>query len=164
MILGGFSLIDLVENDTTKKKFALKRITCHSVEDQNIALKEIETSKQINHQNVVKIVEHSIDGCADIVINQTSQVYIVLPYYKNGSLLDYLNTRAKTHDFISEMQVLQMFLGVCEGLKAFHETSPPVSHRDLKTANICLSNSYEPIIVDLGSAAEARIQVCFIVF
>lgn len=30
----GFSTIDLVQNDRTRRKFALKRITCHSIEDQ----------------------------------------------------------------------------------------------------------------------------------
>ena len=30
----GFSTIDLVENVRTGKKYALKRITCHSTEDQ----------------------------------------------------------------------------------------------------------------------------------
>lgn len=42
-----------------------------------------------------------------------------------------------------------------------HEIKPePIAHRDLKTANICLSDQMEPIIVDLGSATEARVQVC----
>ena len=35
---GGFSTVDLVEDCETGKKFALKRILCHSIEDQNIAL------------------------------------------------------------------------------------------------------------------------------
>lgn len=60
-----------------------------------------------------------------------------------------------------EGHVLQIFLGICEGLKAFHEAQPePLAHRDLKTANICMSDSMEPIIVDLGSATEARVQIC----
>ena len=35
---GGFSTVDLVEDCETGKKFALKRILCHSIEDQNVAL------------------------------------------------------------------------------------------------------------------------------
>lgn len=84
----------------------------------------------------------------------------MLPYYKNGSLQDHLNFRARNKDFMPEGQVLQLFLGICEGLRAFHEAQPePLAHRDLKTANICLSNGMEPIIVDLGSAAVARVQI-----
>lgn len=62
---------------------------------------------------------------------------------------------------MSEAHVLQVFLGICDGVKAFHNAKPePLAHRDLKTANICMSDSMEPIIVDLGSATEARLQIC----
>lgn len=153
-------MIDLVENNTTRTKFALKRITCHSIEDQEIALREIELMGRINSENVVRVIDHAITGQADIVVNATSEVYIVLPYYKNGSLQDHLNFRARNRDSMPEGQVLQLFLGICEGLRAFHEAQPePLAHRDLKTANICLSNGMEPIIVDLGSAATARLQI-----
>jgi serine/threonine kinase 16 len=153
-------VIDLVENKTTKKKYALKRITCHSLEDQKIALKEIEICKKIIHPNFVKIIDFCVKGDADIVINQKSYISILLPYYKNGNLHDHLQIRAKNLDNISENQVLLIFSGICEGLKAMHESTPePLAHRDLKTANICLSDSMEPILVDLGSATEARLQI-----
>lgn len=156
----GFSMIDLVENNTTRTKFALKRITCHSIEDQEIALREIELMGRINSDNVIRVIDHAVTGQADIVVNATSEVYIVLPYYKNGSLQDHLNFRARNKDCMPEGQILQLFLGICEGVRAFHEAQPePLAHRDLKTANICLSNGMEPIIVDLGSAAVARVQI-----
>uniref|UniRef100_A0A1B0D4F1 non-specific serine/threonine protein kinase n=1 Tax=Phlebotomus papatasi TaxID=29031 RepID=A0A1B0D4F1_PHLPP len=157
----GFSIIDLVENSTTKTKYALKRMTCHGIEDQQIALREIELSSSINHRNIINIVDYMVEGNADIVINATSEVYMVLPYYKNGSLQDNLNHRARSRDFMNETQALHIFLGVCEGLKALHEAKPdPIAHRDLKTANICLSDTMEPVLVDLGSATEARVQIC----
>lgn len=157
----GFSLIDLVENSITRKRYALKRITCYSIDDQNIGMREIEICRKINHENVVQVVDYVLKGSADIVINTTSQLYMVLPYYKNGSLQDHLNIRARTKDFMPEAQVLQLFLGICEGVKALHDAKPePLAHRDLKTANICLTDTFEPVIVDLGSATEARVQIC----
>ena len=156
----GFSVIDLVQNNTTKKKYALKRITCHSIEDESVALKEIEVCRQINHPNVIKLVDHVQKGSADIVLNTNSKIFMVLPYYKNGSLYDHLLMRAKRNDHMPESEVVNIFLGVCEGLKSFHEAKPfPLAHRDLKTANICFSDSMEPVIVDLGSTGEARMQV-----
>lgn len=95
------------------------------------------------------------------MINTTSQAYLVLPYYKNGSLHDNLMVRSRNHDHMGESQVLHIFLGICEGLKALHEAKPvPLAHRDMKTANVCLSDTMEPVLVDLGSAAEARLQIC----
>ncbi|XP_061392431.1 serine/threonine-protein kinase 16 [Musca vetustissima] len=158
---GGFSLIDLAENNITRKLYAVKRITCHSIDDQNIALREIENCRRIDSENVIKVIDYELKGSADIVINTTSTLYIVLPYYKHGSLHDHLQMRAKRQDFMPESQIMQIFLGICEGLRAIHESKPvPLAHRDLKTANICLSDSFEPIIVDLGSMTEARLQIC----
>lgn len=145
----------------TRRMYALKRITCHSIEDQNIALREIENCRKIESDNVIQVIDYELKGSADIVINTISKLYIVLPYYKHGSLADHLQMRSKKYDFMPEAQILQIFIGICDGLKAIHEATPvPLAHRDLKTANICLSDSFEPIIVDLGSMTEARLQIC----
>lgn len=135
-------MIDLVENATTKRKYALKRITCHSIEDQKIALREVELTRTIRHPNVVEIIDFELKGDADIVINTTSNVNILFPFFKNGSLQDHLNMRAKTKDYMAESQVLQIFVGICEGVKALHEAKPePLAHRDLKTGNFSLLQS-----------------------
>lgn len=124
----------MVENASTKRKYAVKRITCHSIEDQKNAMREIEITRSIQHPNIVEIIEHAINGNADIVVNTTSQIYMLLPYFANGSLHDHLTYRAKQKDFMAEDQVLRLFLGICEGLKALHEAKPtPLAHRDLKT-------------------------------
>lgn len=110
---------------------------------------------------MINVIDYVIKGTADIVINVTSLAYIILPYFKNGSLQDNLNLRARNKDFMPEGHVLQIFLGICEGVKAFHDAKPdPLAHRDLKTANICMSDQMEPVIVDLGSTTEARVQIC----
>ena len=154
-------MIDLVENTSTKRKYALKRMTCHSKEDEEVARQEINVMNSIEHKNVIKLVDSHFKGSADIVINAMSQVYLVLPYYKNGSLHDNLMVRARKQDYMGESQILHMFLGICDGLKALHEAAPtPLAHRDLKTANVCLSDSMEPVLVDLGSATAARVQIC----
>lgn len=153
-------MIDLIESTATKRKFALKRVSCHSRDDETVALREIEISKIVQHKNVIDIVDYELKGCADIVLNTVSKLDIVLPYFRNGTLADHLLVRSKTHNYMSEGQILQIFLGICEGLRAFHEARPvPLAHRDLKTANICLSDTMEPVIIDLGSASEARIEI-----
>jgi len=62
-----------------------------------------------------------------------------------------LERRAKNYDYMSFTDILSIFLQICEGVKAFHEAKPePLAHRDLKTANIVLSDNGIPIIIDLG--------------
>jgi serine/threonine kinase 16 len=156
--LGGFSNIDLVESTHTHRKYALKRITNHSKEDEKNALNEIEVIKKLSpHSNITKVVDFSLEGSADDFHNQISHLNIVIPYYKNGSLDTYLSRKSKLNDFISERQVLALFSGICEGVRAIHEIG--YAHRDLKVANVCLSDSMEPVLVDFGSAAKARVEV-----
>lgn len=147
-----------MENTNTHRKYALKRITNHSKQDEKKAANEIEVIKKLSpHSNITKIIDFSLDGSADDFLNQTSHLNIVLPYYKNGSLDFYLARKAKNNDFISERQVLGLFLGISEGVRAIHEIG--YAHRDLKTGNVCLSDQMEPILVDFGSAAKARIEI-----
>jgi serine/threonine kinase 16 len=159
LILGGFSNIDLVENTSSRRKYALKRITSHSQQDEKSSLKEIEIIKKLSpHPNITKVIDFTLEGTADDLVNATSSLCIVLPYYKNGSLDTYLARKSKFNDFISERQVLVIFNGICEGVRAIHECG--YAHRDLKTGNVCLSESMEPVLVDFGSSTEARIEIC----
>lgn len=121
-------------------------------------MKEIEIIKKLSpHPNITKIIDFSVEGQADDLLNIASSLYILMPYYKNGSLDSYLNRKAKFNDFIAERQVLLIFSGICEGVRAIHETG--YAHRDLKTGNVCLSDSMEPVLVDFGSASEARFEI-----
>lgn len=63
-----------------------------------------------------------------------------------------LERRGKMSDYMDPREILEMFLQICEGLKAFHEAKPePLAHRDLKTANIVLGDGMTPVIMDLGN-------------
>lgn len=94
----------------------------------------MELTRSIKHPNVVEIIDFELRGDADIVINTISHVNILFPFFKNGTLQDHLNMRARATDYMAESQVLQIFVGICEGVKALHEAKPePLAHRDLKT-------------------------------
>lgn len=158
---GGFSTVLLVEDTITHKKYAIKKIVCHGQEDQRLAAKEVEYHNIVKHPNVIECIDSTHKGTADPLVNATSEVLIVLPYYHRGTLANELERRAKTNDYLSATEILNIFLQICEGVKAFHEAKPePLAHRDLKTANIVLDDGATPIIMDLGSVAPARVKVC----
>jgi len=157
---GGFSTIDLVEDTRTGREFVIKRITCHSTEDQNIAIKEIQMHRQFgDHRNILEVVRSDITGTADIVHNTTSQVNIVLPYFQRGSLQDELDKRCERKDPFPEEMLLRMFLGVCLGVEVLHSADTPVAHRDIKPQNILLDKDMTPVLMDLGSACPARVTI-----
>lgn len=71
--------------------------------------------------------------------------------FQRGTLANELERRAKNCDYMNPIDILSIFLQICEGVKAFHETKPePLAHRDLKTANIVLTDDETPVIMDLG--------------
>jgi len=158
---GGFSTVLLVEHSRTRKRYAVKKIICHGREDQKNAFQEIEYHKIINHPNVIPCLDSTASGCADPILNTTSEVLILLPYYSRGTLAYYLETRSKTKQYLDQMEILRMFLQICEGVKAFHDAKPvALAHRDLKPANILLDVDNTPVIMDLGSVASACVKVC----
>ena len=70
---------------------------------------------------------------------------------QKGTLATELERRTKNNEHFSPLEVLNIFLQICEGVKAFHEAKPePLAHRDLKTANIVMGDGYTPVIMDLG--------------
>lgn len=173
-------------------------------------------------------------------------VYIILPYYSHGNLQDIINANLVNGNHIPEPELLKLFAGICQCIKAMHKhamksggasrvlsseprsrannsssssssvsdqqqqlinsmetqsydnsseqhllegaqadddddndsdldleinfddadensnatalgTMVPYAHRDIKPANIMLDNSGRPVLMDLGSAARARI-------
>lgn len=56
---------------------------------------------------------------------------------------------------------MRLFVGICEGVKYLHDFTPDaLAHRDLKSANVCLSDQMIPVLMDLGSCAVAKVQIC----
>lgn len=157
---GGFSTVYLAEESGSKKLVAIKKIICHGFEDEKIAMREAEYHEILQHENILRCIDSSLTGHVDPVLNSTSMVLLVLPYYPRGTLHHELEKRAPSNSHMDPVEILSMFLQICEGIKVFHEAKPePLAHRDLKTANILLDASNSPIIMDLGSVARARIKI-----
>lgn len=55
-------MIDLVESNTTKRKYALKRMTCHSKEDEDVVKQEINVMTSIDHKNVIRLIDYMFKG------------------------------------------------------------------------------------------------------
>ena len=152
---GGFSTVDLVEDTRTGKKYAMKKITCHSTEDQNLATREVEITRSLDHPNIVRLIGSATTGTADIVHNTTSQVVIVFPLYTKGSLHDELEKRQLTNSPFTQETLLSIFTSICMAVKELHHSSPPLAHRDIKPHNILLDKDMSPVLMDFGSTTTA---------
>lgn len=118
------------------QEYVLKRLINTSRIDR--FRREAEVLKQIDHPNVVKLIDYRLDG---------EKPYIVMEYCAGGSL-----DRAKRpfwHE--SPLSALRLFLDVCDGLAAAHYRN--IIHRDLKPGNVFLRTDAGPAVVgDFGLA------------
>lgn len=53
---------------------------------------------------------------------------------------------------LTEAEILQIFVDVCEGVAAMHNLKPALLHRDLKVENILQSSAISYKLCDFGSA------------
>ena len=104
----GFSTIHLVTETGSGKTYVLKRLTCHSTEDQIAAKKEIDFHHAFDHPAVLKCVRSKIEGNADIVHNKTSEALLVLPFCPRGTLHDELQRRAAKKNPFSQSSALEL--------------------------------------------------------
>lgn len=92
----GFSVVDLLEDARTHTLHAMKRITCHGMSDERIAMNEIEVMKSVRHKNLVPLEEYSTItvGCHVQSQDPITEVLIVMPFYR-VSLAFYLYVSVK---------------------------------------------------------------------
>ncbi|UYV61635.1 STK16 [Cordylochernes scorpioides] len=159
----GFSTVHLVQDKINYRLYALKIMACHDPEDEKAALQEAEYYQALSHPNLVTCTDYDL---ASRVPGSTlsrlpcSEVRILLPYFRRGTLQDELMMRQKRGDHIPESRVLRLFHGMCEGVRVLHTHRPhPLAHRDLKPANLLLSDDDTPVWMDFGSMGRARVEV-----
>lgn len=111
---------DLVEDSTSGRLFALKKIRCPLGSEQlKVVLKEVEASKRFKHPNCIR--------CLDSCTTQEKDgkvVYLFLPYYKRGNLQDVISSNALNGTNFPEKEMLQLFLGTCQAVRAMHTYVP----------------------------------------
>ncbi|KAH9524592.1 Serine/threonine-protein kinase 16 [Bulinus truncatus] len=158
---GGFSYVDLVEDAQTHKTYALKRILCHSKEQENIALQEVHIMREINHPNVIPLECYTIHkvGIQTKAVDITCEIFVVLPYYKKGTLQNRIDTMKLKGEQFSEDLIWKLMLGICQGIKAMHDHKPQYAHRDIKPDNVMTEDDGTAIVMDLGSAAPAQLEI-----
>lgn len=153
---GGSSFVYKVQDQKDGSVMAVKKMYAQSREQLQDAQWEAEVHRALDSPHVLKLIEYSINTVPSSPT--TKEIVMLLPYYEQSlqSLLVYLKKQDKC---LPERDLLQMFLGICKGLQAFHKHEPVWAHRDIKPGNVLLTPTNTPILMDFGSTAPARITV-----
>ncbi|XP_044501138.1 receptor-like cytosolic serine/threonine-protein kinase RBK2 [Mangifera indica] len=120
---------------------AIKRLT-RGTTDEMIAdfLSELGIMAHVNHPNTAKLIGYGVEG----------GMHIVLELSPNGSLASLLYGMKEKLKWSVRYKIA---LGIAEGLLYLHEgCQRRIIHRDIKAANILLTEDFVPRICDFGLA------------
>ena len=140
---GGMGVVYLAEDTKLGRKVALKFLPQHiSVDSEAKARFEIEAraAAALNHPNIATI--HNIE-------ETDNEMFIVMEYIKGKELKDIIvETRDRMSLQINE--VIKIATQIADGLEAAHKEG--ITHRDIKTGNIMITESGIVKVMDFGLA------------
>ena len=98
---------------------------------------------KFKHPNIIRVMQF---------IQKNNTAYLVMDFESGASLAQLLK-KIKTLD---ELQIVNFFIPILNGLKVIHEHS--FLHRDIKPSNILIRENGTPVLIDFGSARQALNQ------
>jgi serine/threonine protein kinase len=124
--------------DIQNNNVAIKKISIEKKKYNTMIENELQIVRKLNHINIIKI--HDI--IHDRVYNH---IYLILDYYKNGDLANFLKGKSLKEKF-SRKYSIQLKNGIQ------YLINNNILHRDLKPQNILISDTYIIKITDFGFA------------
>ncbi|TKY53468.1 Serine/threonine-protein kinase CTR1 [Spatholobus suberectus] len=103
-------------------------------------LKEVSLMKRLRHPNIVLLMG---------AVVQPPKLSIVTEYLSRGSLYELLHM-PNVGSSLSERRRLSMAYDVASGMNYLHQMRPPIVHRDLKSPNLLVDDSYTVKVGDFG--------------
>lgn len=137
---GGTGYVYQCRNIELGNKWAVKHIPAERINDKTMS--EIEILKRLYHLSLPRIVD---------VFSDEKGLYIVESNIE-GITLDKL---LKQHGSFELTKVIDWSLELCDILKYLHNVRPkPIIYRDLKPANIIITQNSRLVLIDFGISQE----------
>lgn len=136
-------------NNNPSKSYAVKVIRLKESTDSKYFSNEITLLKELNHPNVVCLIEGGEGIMTKSTGSKTIVNYLVLDLIKYGELFDFVFFPQKGFgEDVGRFIINQ----VLDGLEACHKAG--VVHRDMKTENLMLDQNWRVKIADFGFASR----------
>lgn len=139
--------VHLAEDAVTKGRVAIKRMLPHQVQDPELRARfkaEAELLEQLNHPNIVRLIDRSEDQ-------------LVLEYLEGPSLQGLYGAAKQKDGVPSEVSVriaaeLLSALGYAHGAMTKKGRPLGVVHRDVTPSNLLFGKGGRPVLIDFGVA------------
>lgn len=76
--------------------------------------------------------------------------FIFYPYYSNGAMMEFIRNNREEFSLISFTWRIDFMLKIAKSVKLLADSN--IGHRDIKPDNIMISDNFDPILIDFGSA------------
>jgi eukaryotic-like serine/threonine-protein kinase len=137
---GGMGEVYLAEDTKLDRKVALKFLPSHLCQNADCRARfkrEAQAAAKLGHSNIVAVYE---------VGEHHGRPFFAMELVEGRSL-----DKIIAGDQLSENQIVELALGICNGLRKAHESG--VIHRDIKPSNIIVDCDNVPRVLDFGLAA-----------
>jgi serine/threonine kinase 16 len=162
---GGFGIVSLVKDVNDGKVFAMKQMFCQSREQVEEAHLELTTLQKFsNDPHIITLVDHASIPASK---GQFRQILLLFPFYSAGTAWDMVEralpapgaegAAAGGNWPFPERAAVATIMGTARALRTMHDEG--VAHRDIKPHNILISDTFDPIIMDLGSVGPTRVEI-----
>jgi serine/threonine-protein kinase len=139
---GGFGSVYLAQDRLLNRKVALKVPHIQS-DDQVVLLREPQIMAKLRHPNIVEL----------ITVEKKDDTFFMVLEYVDGESLDKLIRRERT---LPPARALEIAMDVCAAIGFAH--AHQVIHRDLRPANILLTQKGVAKVTDFGTSRILEMQ------
>lgn len=139
---GGLGVVYRVADTlfSSNNVYALKELSDQSSGARKQFALESRWLQELDHTSIPKVRES---------FEWEDRVYLVMDFVEGENLEQYLRRIGRP---LPEEQALRWMLPICDALQYLHTRTPPLLHRDVKPANIIVTPSGHPVLVDFGIA------------
>ena len=151
---GSFGVVILVQRIIDGQIYAMKQVRINQLpeKEKKNSLNEIRILASLSHKNIIAYKDAFFD-------ENSKTLNIVMEYADNGDMSRKIKYNLKNGLIFSENIIWNYLIQILEGLHYLHEHN--IIHRDLKSANIFLTQEGIVKIGDLNVSKIAKIGMAY---